>query len=204
MCTCHAPANPSFAYEPTRVDQKLIQEYLRSTRGEFRVRRHLGEPILEVSHQGKELTFPPWKFDIVGPLALLQCISRRSRMGVLSAIDNEVFWELLSQILADDQFRPKGRIFTKNNIPEIFGDVYKELISLPIGRRIDLSKVGRLRVNMPSGTTLPEEIAVSPRFRYVEIRRGASWEGIPSSFTAKQFSHMKEESSPWWIIIVID
>ena len=30
------------------------------------------------------------------------------------------------------------------------------------------------------------------RFRYVEIRRGALLEGVPSSFTARQFSQMKD------------
>ena len=117
ICTCHAPANPTFAFEPSRVDHTLIQDYLRSTRGDSRVGQYDGELVLEVSHQGKELTFPPWKFDIAGPVALLTSMAQRSRVGVLSAIDNEVFWELLSQLLADEQYRPRNHIFTKNNIP---------------------------------------------------------------------------------------
>ena len=199
MCTCHAPANPTFAVEPSRVDRKLIHDYLRSTRGESRLSRYEGEPVLEVSHQGKELTFPPWKFDIVGPVGLLQCMTQRSRVGVLSAIDDEVFWELLSQILAEDQFRPHNKIFTRENIPKIFGHLYTELVSRPMGERIDLAKIANLRDAMPFDKT-PRPL----KFRYVEIRRGAVWPETPSSFTARQFSHMKEEAPPWWIIYVTD
>ncbi len=202
MCTCHAPANPTFAYEPTRIDRKLMHDHLRYTRGESRLSRYEGEAVLEVSHEGQELTFPPWKFDIVGPLALLQCMTQRSRVGVLSAIDDEVFWELLSQILADDQFRPLNKIFTKENIPEIFGNVYKELVSLSIGERVDLSKIAELRNPMPFGAMSLNKTSPLCKFRYVEIRRGAFWEGIPSSFTARQFSQMREESTPWWIILI--
>jgi len=202
MCTCHAPANPTFAYEVSRVDRQLIHEHLRSTRGDSRLCRYEGELVLEVSHQERELTFPPWKFDIVGPVALLRFISQRSRVGVLSAIDDEVFWELLSQILADDQFRPRNQIFTKDTIREIFGYVFKALNSLPIGGRFDLSKIAKIRDLKPFRATPLKENSTFPKFRYVEIRRGALWEGVPSSFTARQFSHMKEESPPWWIIFL--
>ncbi len=202
ICTCHAPANPTFAYEPSRVDQKLIHAHLQATRGKFCLSRYEGEPVLEVSHQGQDLTFPPWKFDIVGPLALLQGMAQRSQVGVLSAIDDEVFWEILSQLLADPQFRPPNKIFTKDSIPEIFGSVYKELNSLPAGERIDLSKIAELRDHIPLSAAPQTKTSRFFRFHYVEIRRGAIWEGIPSSFTAKQFSHMKEESIPWWVVFV--
>ena len=204
MCTCHAPANPTFAYEPSRVDRQLIDDHLRATRGQSRLSRYEGEAVLEVSHQGQDLTFPPWKFDIVGPLALLQFMTQRSRVGVLSAIDDEVFWELLSQILADDGFRPRNKIFTNETRPTIFGDVYKELNSLAIGDRIDLARVSTFRDSMSSEKTPLTTPSFWPKFRYVEIRRGALWEGIPSSFTAKQFSHMEEETPPWWIIFLSD
>jgi len=204
MCTCHAPANPTFAYEPSRVDRQLIDDHLRATRGQSRLSRYEGEAVLEVSHQGQDLTFPPWKFDIVGPLALLQFMTQRSRVGVLSAIDDEVFWELLSQILADDRFRPRNQIFTKETIPEIFGDVYKALNAQPIGGRIDLAKVSKIRNSMPSETAPLKKTSTLRKFQQVEIRRGALWEGVPSSFTARQFSHMKEETPPWWIIFLLD
>jgi hypothetical protein len=38
----------------------------------------------------------------------------------------------------------------------------------------------------------------------VEIRRGAVLKGVPTSFTARQFSQMKEESTPWWVIFIPD
>ena len=204
MCTCHAPANPTFAYEPNRVERKLIHDYLRATRGESRLSRYEGELVLEVSHREQELTFPPWKFDIIGPVTLLQCMTQRSRVGVLSAIDDEVFWELLSQILADDQYRPRDRIFSKDNITEIFGEVYAALHALAIGDRMDLSRIAQLRGHLATGTTPIGKTPTSLAFRYVEIRRGAIWKGIPSSFTAQQFSNMKEESPPWWIIFITD
>ena len=204
ICTCHAPANPTFAYEPSRVESSLILKHLQATRGHFHPGRFEGEAVLEVSHQDKILTFPPWKFNIIGPLPLLELMGQRSQVGVLSAIDDEVFWEILSQILADDQFRPPNQIFTKDSIPEVFGEVYKELSSLSIGERIDLSKIAELRDPMPFGTKPLEKTSKFSKFRYVEIRRGAFWEGIPSSFTAKQFSQMREESTPWWIIFIPD
>jgi hypothetical protein len=202
MVTCHAPANPTFAYEPSRVESSLILKHLQATRGHFHPGRFEGEAVLEVSHQDKMLTFPPWKFNIIGPLALLELMGKRGQVGVLSAIDDEVFWEILSQILADDQFRPRNKIFTKDSIPEVFGEVYNELSSLAIGGRVDLSKIAELRDPMPFGVKPPEKTSKFSKFRYVEIRRGAFWEGIPSSFTAKQFSQMKEESTPWWIIFI--
>lgn len=204
MCTCHAPANPTFAYEPSRVDSSFILNHLQATRGQFHPGRYEGESVLEVSHQGKILTFPPWKFHIIGPLALLQLMGERSRVGVLSAIDDEVFWEILSQILADDQFRPPNQIFTKDNIPDVFGEVYKELSALSVGQRIDLSKIAKLRDSIPFGTIPLKATSISWNVRYVEIRRGAFLDGIPSSFTAKQFSQMKEESTPWWILFIPD
>ena len=204
ICTCHAPANPTFAYEPSRVESSLILKHLQATRGHFHLGRFEGEAVLEVSHQEKILTFPPWKFNIIGPLALLQLMGQRSQVGVLSAIDDEVFWEILSQILADHQFRPRNKIFTKDNIPEVFGEVYKELSSLAIGGRVDLSKIAELRDPVHFGAKPLEKTPKFSKFRYVEIRRGAFREGIPSSFTAKQFSQMREESMPWWIIFIPD
>ena len=202
ICTCHAPANPTFAYEPSRIEASFIHQHLQSTRGNFHSARFEGEDVLEVSHQDKILTFPPWKFKIVGPLALLEFMGLRGQVGVLSAIDDEVFWEILSQILADPQFRPSNAIFTKERIPEIFGSVYEKLDSLPAGERIDLSKIAKLRDRISIGTASQTQTSEFFKFQYVEIRRGAMWEGIPSSFTAKQFSHMKEESIPWWVIFV--
>jgi hypothetical protein len=204
VSTCHAPANPTFAYEPSRLAPETIQAHLQSSRGQYRLSRYDGEPVLEVSHQGQMLTFPDWKFDILGPLALLRFLAQRSCVGILSAIDDEVFWELLSQLLADDRFRPLNKIFTKSLLPEIFGKVYEELSSMAIGERKDLARLAGLRDFMPFVTATKEDTPMPCRFRYVEIRRGAVLEGVPSSFTARQFSQMKEESTPWWIIFIPD
>ncbi|MDR4461612.1 MAG: hypothetical protein MRJ67_14025 [Nitrospirales bacterium] len=204
VSTCHAPANPTFAYEPSRVAPEIIHAHLQSSRGNYHQSRYEGEPILEVSHRGRTLTFPDWKFDILGPLALLRFMAERSGVSVLSAIDDEVFWEMLSQLLADDRFRPRNEIFTKALLPEIFGKVYEELSTMAVGERKDLSRLANLRDPMPIVGSKKEDVQMSCRFRYVEIRRGAVLEGVPSSFTARQFSRMQEESTPWWVIMVTD
>jgi hypothetical protein len=204
VSTCHAPANPTFAYEPRRLAPDIIQAHLQSSRGQYWQSRYEGEPVLEVSHQGRTLTFPDWKFDILGPLALLRFMAQQSYVGILSAIDDEVFWEVLSQLLADDRFRPPDKILTKVLLPEVFGNVYEELSSMAVGERKDLSRLADLRDPMPFAIGTEESMQNPPRFRYVEIRRGAVLEGVPSSFTARQFSQMKEESTPWWVIMVTD
>ena len=204
VSTCHAPANPTFAYEPGRLAPEIIHAHLQSSRGNYRRGRHEGEAILEVSHRGQTLTFPDWKFDILGPLALLRFMAQQSCVGILSAIDDEVFWEVLSQLLADDRFRPVNEILTKALLPEIFGKVYEELSSMAVGERKDLSRLADLRDPMPFAAETKEGTLKPCRFRYVEIRRGAVLEGVPGSFTARQFSQMKEESVPWWVIFVPD
>jgi hypothetical protein len=204
VSTCHAPANPTFAYEIGRLSPEMIQAHLQSSRGHYRLSRYEGEPVLEVSHKGRTLTFPDWKFDILGPLILLKFMAQQSCVGILSAIDDEVFWEVLSQLLADDRFRPVNEILTKARLPEIFGKVYEELSSMATGERKDLSRLADLRDPMPFEVSKKEDSQMPSRFRYVEIRRGALLEGVPSSFTARQFSQMKEESTPWWVIMVTD
>jgi hypothetical protein len=181
-----------------------IQAHLQASRGYYRLSRYEGEPVLEVSHRGDTLTFPEWKFDILGPVALLTFMAQHSHVGILSAIDDEVFWEVLSQLLAEDRFRPSNEIFTKTLLPEIFGDVYEALSSMAVGERIDLSRLAPLRDPLPFGATMKEGNQRPCRIRYVEIRRGAVLEGVPSSFTARQFSKMKEESTPWWVIVIPD
>jgi hypothetical protein len=204
VSTCHAPANPTFAYEPSRLTPEIIHAHLQSSRGNYRRGRHEGEDILEVSHRGHTLTFPDWKFDILGPLALLRFMVQRSRVVILSAIDAEVFWEVLSQLLADDRYRPPNQIFTTALLPEVFGKVYEELSSMAVGERKDLSRLANLRDPMPFVTATKSDVQMPYRFRYVEIRRGAVLDGVPSSFTARKFSQMKEESTPWWVILVTD
>ena len=116
VVTCHGPATPTFAYEPTRVSRSIIDAHLRKTKGQFRAVRVEGEEALEVLHAGRALLFPPWKFEVRGPLALLDLLSRRGQLGVLSAVDSEVFWEILSQLLEDARLRPPDVIFTPSII----------------------------------------------------------------------------------------
>lgn len=204
IVTCHAPATPTFAYEPTRLSQAVITAHLRETKGEFRKVRIEREEALEVHHRDRVLTFPPWKFEIRGPLTLLNLMAQRGKLCILSAIDAEVFWENLAQLLQDDRFRPQDVVFSPANIPEIFGPIYTELSKLPVGERLALSDVADLRQEIPK--TLCAQTPHTPihRFRYVEIRRGAVFEGIPSSQTARQFTRMTEELPPWWLILVPD
>lgn len=202
MVTCHAPATPAFAYEPTRLSPATIHAHLTGTKGEYRTVRVHGEEALEVMHRGKRLTFPAWKFVIQGPLALLNLAARRGALGVLAAIDDEVFWEILAQLVEDPGMRPTDVVFTPDVLPEIFGQVHQALSSLKVGERCNLSDVTPLRQTMPGGTTSRERKPGPYRFRFVEIRRGAVFPGMPAGSTARQFRHMSEEVPPWHLVLV--
>lgn len=202
MVTCHAPATPTFAYEPTRLSPVIIHSHLTKIKGDYRTVRVHGEKALEVMHRGKSLTFPPWKFVIQGPLALLNLVARRGTLCVLAAIDDEVFWEILAQLVEDPGMRPPDVVFTPETIPEIFGHVHQTLASLAIGERCNLSDVTLLRQTLPAGTTPQERNPVTCRFRFVEIRRGAVFPGMPAGGTARQFRHMSEEVPPWHLVLV--
>ena len=202
MVTCHAPATPTFAYEPTRLSPNTIHAHLTETKGEYRTVRIHGEEALEVLHRGKRLTFPSWKFVIQGPLALLNLAARRGALCVLAAVDDEVFWEILAQLVEDPGMRPANVVFTPDVLPEIFGHVYQALISLKIGERCNLSDVTPLRQTIPAGTTHRERNPSNRRFRFVEIRRGAVFPGMPAGSTVRQFRHMSEEAPPWHLVLV--
>ena len=202
MVTCHAPATPTFAYEPTRLSPTTIHSHLTKTKGDYRTVRVHGEEALEVSHRGKGLTFPRWKFVIQGPLVLLNLVARRGALCVLTAIDDEVFWEILAQLVDDPGMRPTDVVFSQETLPDIFGHVYQSLSALKIGERCSLSDVIPLRQTIPAGTTPSERKPVTYRFRFVEIRRGAVFPGMPAGFTARQFGHMSEEEPPWHLVLV--
>jgi hypothetical protein len=205
IATCWAPATPAFAYEPTRLSRSVIAEELYKTKGVSRNIRFHGEPALEVLHGDRALLFPPWKFEVIGPLALLKLLADRSRLCVLGAVDNHVFWELLAQLLEEPRYRPQERPFTDSNIPEIFGEVYKVLHHLPIGHSIDLADIAGLRPPF-----LPRERPTSSNsqnhadgwFRYVRISRGAIFPGLPASSTARMFPVMAEEATPWFLTLI--
>jgi hypothetical protein len=202
IVSCYAPATPTFAYEPTRVSWPVIEKHLQATKGVFRRVRVHGEEALEVLHGERSLLFPPWKFDIRGPLALLDLISRRGTLCVLAAIDSQVFWEIVSQLLADPRFRPPDVIWDRPALSDVFGSVYTALSSLSVGSAVSLSDVADLRSSIPRVLHRAAGDEAHYSFRYVEVRRGAVFEGIPASRTAHLFSNMAEEEPPWFMILV--
>lgn len=202
IVTCWAPATPTFAYDPGRLARPIIEEELRRTMGASRQTRYHGERALEVLHGDRGLLFPPWKFDIVGPRALLDLLATRGLLCVLGAVDNQVFWELLAHLLEDPRYRPRDRPFLAANLPEIFGDVYLALDRLPIGASIDLAEVGALRQPPPRAESASSPDHTFSTFRYVRISRGATFPGMPASHTARQFSAMVEEVAPWFLTLI--
>lgn len=204
VVTCWAPATPTFAYEPTRLSRAMIEADLRRTKGAFRTVEVDGEAALEVQHEGRTLLFPPWKFDIRGPLALLDLVARRGLLAVLGAVDTQVFWELLSQLVADPAVRPSDQILTPSLLADLFGPVYRRLEELPIGGSLVLNDLMTLRPDIPRVLGGLREHGSSFRFRYVEVRRGAVFAGIPASSTARLFQSMSQEAPPWFMILVPD
>ncbi len=202
LAACHAPATPTFAFEPTRLSPSVIDAHLRKTKGAFRRVRADGEEALEVMDGERALLFPPWKFEIRGPVALLDLLSRKGQVCLLPSVDTEVFWEILSQLVADPGARPSGVILEPALLPKLFGPVYRRLSELPVGESLLLSDLTDLRQDLPR--VLPQQDAPLPpyRFRYVEIRRGAMFEGLPASRTARLFKNMTQEAPPWFLILV--
>lgn len=202
VASCWAPATPTFAYEPTRLSESVITQDLHRTKGTFRRTHYSGEPALEVQHGGRALLFPSWKFEIRGPLALLDLMARRGFLCVLGAVDSQVFWEILAQLLDDARYRPSNQPFTSDNLPTIFGEIFEQLSRLVLGQTLNLSDNAVLRRQIPRVLSLLPAQDPFYRFRSVQIRRGASFPGIPASSTARRFSGMVEESSPWMLVLV--
>ncbi len=202
IATCWAPATPTFAYEPTRLSADVIQSELQRTKGAFHHTRYGGEPALEVQHGDRALLFPPWKFEIRGPLMLLDVLARRGQLCVLGAVDNQVFWELLAQLLDEPCYRPQDQPFTALNIPTIFGSVFERLSGLEIGEIVNLADCGPLRAEIPR--VLPTTAHHVPFYRFssIQVRRGAVFPEIPASSTARTFPDMAEEATPWMITLV--
>jgi hypothetical protein len=200
IATCWAPATPTFAYEPTRLSEAFIRNDLERTKGAFCRTSFGNEPALEVRHAGRDLLFPPWKFEVVGPLALLSLLARRGCLGVLGSVDAQVFWELLAQLLEDSRYRPPDQPFSGPDLPNVFGEVYQVLVDLPIGESIDLAEVATLRRHYLQSDSSTDSAA--GHFRYVRISRGATFPGTPASSTARKFASMTEELPPWLITLV--
>ncbi|MBS0165454.1 MAG: hypothetical protein JSR29_05200 [Nitrospira sp.] len=196
VATCWAPATPTFAYEPSRLSPAVIHKELQRTKGTFHLTRFGKESALEVQHGTRALLFPPWKFDIIGPLALLHLLAQRSSLCLLGSVDDQVFWEILAQLLDDPRYRPQGEPFHAANLPTIFGGIYDQLTDLPIGTSVDLADLGILRRQLPSADHS------TGLFRYVRVSRGATFPGMPASSTARKFSAMTEEVPPWMVTLV--
>ncbi|HMZ96422.1 MAG TPA: hypothetical protein PK063_04940 [Nitrospira sp.] len=202
IVTCWAPATPTFAYEPTRLSARCLAEELRRTKGDSRQIRHGKEPALEVSHAGRNLLFPPWKFDIRGPLALLELMASRAALCVLGAVDSQVCWEILSQLIDDPRVRPADVVLSAETLPAIFGETYRQLSALPVGGSCLLSDLTPLRKSFPSVLHTSPGHPAPYRFRQVKIQRGALFAGLPASSTARRFQGMSEETPPWLLTLV--
>lgn len=201
LVTCWAPATPTFAYEPSRLSASTIADDLRRTRGAFRHTRVDGEAALEVQHGDRTLLFPPWKFDIVGPLALLALLAERGSLCILGAVDTQVFWELLAQLLHAVTYRPSETPFSHDNIPKIFGDVYRTLDRLPPNIPVSLEDIAPLRTDLPRRNSRSAS-GGTYSFRHIEVRRGPTFADAPASSTAHKFPSMIEETTPWCLALV--
>jgi hypothetical protein len=199
IAVCHSPASPTFAYEPSRLSKEAIERRLRETKGEFRRVPRGGRTVLEVRHGAEWLTFPDWKFDVYGPLALLDLLSRSGKLCVLGAVDTEVFWEILSQLLPDDRARPREVFYTEENVRKYFGTIYEPLAQLAVGERTVLKEV---RGDIPRVLGTEGEQGERYGFRYVEVRRGALFPGMPTGRTAYVFEQMTRETAPWFLTLV--
>ncbi len=199
VAVCHSPASPTFAYEPTRLGMSAIQRRLRETKGEFRLAREKGRDVLEVLNKGEWFIFPPWKFDVYGPLALLDLLSRKGKLCVLGAVDMEVFWEILSQLLPDETARPQGVFFTESNAQQYLGPAYERLSRLAVGEKAVLPDMRR---DIPCVLGEKSKRGETYGFRYIEIRRGAVFSGVPAGRTALVFDQMTKEATPWFLTLV--
>lgn len=202
LVTCWAPATPTFAYEPTRMSADVITGELRRTKGTFRPTRFEGEEALEVQHDDRALLFPPWKFEIRGPLALLDLMSRLGALCILGAVDSQVFWELLAQLLEDKRYRPPDLPFTTETIPNVFGETFDRLESLDFHHRLDLTEVAPIRAQLPRVLQVRSGERGHYCFSSIQICRGAVFPNIPASSTARRFRDMAEEATPWFLCLV--
>ncbi|BCA55462.1 hypothetical protein W02_26020 [Nitrospira sp. KM1] len=204
IAACWAPATPTFAYEPARLNAAVIEHDLNRTRGASHRIDYGGEPALEVLHGDRALIFPPWKFEIRGPLALLELLSRRGQVCVLGAVDTQVFWEILAQLIEDDRYRPVDQPFTFDNIRPIFGNIYELLNKLTAHDSVNLQDHVPLRRQLPRVLGLDGVSTDHFGFHSVQIRRGAEFPDMPASSTARRFRDMVEETSPWMLTLIPD
>ena len=133
---------------------------------------------------------------------MLDLLTRRGLLCVLGAVDTQVFWEMLAELLDDVRYRPSNQPFTSDKLPTMFGEIFERLSRLALGETLNLSDCSPLRRQIPRVLPLLPTQDPSYRFRYIQIRRGAVFPGIPASSTARNFSDMVEESPPWMLTLV--
>lgn len=204
LVTCHAPASPTFAYEPSRLQPGVIEAHLRETKGASRLVREDREEALEVRERGRTLLFPPWKFEIRGPLALLGLLAQRAQVAIVSSVDADVFWELISQLVDCPTLQSCPAVLTPRLLEQHLGTVYRRLAELPCRERVALGDLIELRRHLPRVVTRRGLSAQTSRFRYVEVRRGAHFPGLPASLTARLFKALSAETEPWMLTLVPD
>jgi hypothetical protein len=129
-------------------------------------------------------------------------MATRGSLCILGAVDAQVFWEILAQLLEDPGARPVDRIFMPQTLPEIFGDLYQRLSNLPIGDMLDIGGIAELRAAIPMTAPASRHSDSFFRFRHIRVRRGAWFHGMPASSTARLFTHMTEEPPPWFMMLV--
>ena len=204
IVTCHAPASPTFAYEPSRLSPSVIDTHLRATKGPSQRVREGHEEALAVQEGGRSLLFPSWKFEIHGPLALLNVVAQRGRIGILSCVDGDVFWEVLAQLVEVPALHTCSTVFTPAILSQQLGALYHRLVQLSGQERLVLGEHVPLRQSLPNPSAPSRSSLPASRFRYIEVRRGAVFPNLPASQTARLFPQLTAETTPWMLILVPD
>ncbi len=205
IVTCHAPASPTFAYEPSRLSPAAIEAHLRATRGPSQRVREGDEEALAVQEGGRSLMFPPWKFEIRGPVALLNVVAQRGRIGILSCVDGDVFWEVLAQLVEVPALHSCSTVFTPAILSRHLGALSQRLLQLAREDRLMLGEHIELRKALPTPASPSHPpLSSSLRFRYIEVRRGAFFPNMPASQTARLFPQLTAETTPWMLTLVPD
>src|SRR5207244_11617074 len=108
-------------------------------------------------------------------------------------------WYRLRTLLPAHSGLPQVLFFTENTVRQFFGSVYGQLLQLGISQKLILAKV---RQDIPHVLGDEGKRGDTYGFRYVEIRRGAVFPGVPAGRTAYLFDQMKLEAAPWFLTLV--
>jgi hypothetical protein len=89
--------------------------------------------------------------------------------------------------------------YTEENVRKYFGSIYEPLAQLAVGERTVLKEV---RGDIPRVLGPEGKQGERYGFRYVEVRRGALFPGMPTGRTAYVFEQMTREAAPWFLTLV--